>query len=117
MFSQIPKREVTEYDGNILSAPREKNLEVPNQSTPRRSSSPDLNQRTSSTPPDYGKFKAIDSEMIYDKNLLSVSNSAANAKKESSRFSWSGYKRAFKVNDRRNSSSFLDSESNESGED
>ncbi len=92
---------------------------MPNESISRRSSSPDLKQmsreRTNSTPPDYGKFKAIDK--IYDKNSSAISKSAGNVKKESPRFSWSGHKRAFKVNrDRRNSSSFLDSESNESGE-
>jgi hypothetical protein len=73
-------------------------------------------ERTNTIPPDYGKFKAIDSDVNYDKNI-GISKSTANLKKESLRFSWSGYKRAFKVNnDRRNSSSFLDSESNESGE-
>ncbi|CAG2175128.1 unnamed protein product, partial [Oppiella nova] len=117
----ITDNEITERDGlGLSSSPN--TLNVPPIPVPRRGSSPDLQkmstgrERTHSTPPepdldnDFMKYKT-------KPNYLNISKSTTNLKKESSsRFSWSGYKKAFRlVSDRRNSHTALDTDNSGTG--
>ena len=61
-------------------------------------------------PIEYGKYTVInDDHQHFSKNHLSVNEKSP--KKESSRFSWSGYKKAFKVTDKRRHSIHEDNNS------
>ncbi|CAG2172988.1 unnamed protein product, partial [Oppiella nova] len=98
----ITDNEITERDGlGLSSSPN--TLNVPPIPVPRRGSSPDLQkmstgrERTHSTPPE----PDLDNDLMKYKtkpNYLNISKSTTNLKKESSsRFSWSGYKKAFRL--------------------
>ncbi|CAG2120739.1 unnamed protein product, partial [Medioppia subpectinata] len=119
----ITDTDITENDGLVLSVPNSHTLNIPPIPMPRRGSSPDLKitaetgrTRTLSNPPDMDN----ENNLIKYKskpNLLNLSKSTTNLKKESSsRFSWSGYKKAFRlVSDRRNSHTALDTDNSGTG--
>ena len=107
---QSTNQATDELDGN-LSKGFKYTVNAADPETISDSSGSETNQMPGQHKPiEYGKYTVInDDHQHFSKNHLSVNEKLP--KKESSRFSWSGYKKAFKVTDKRRHSIHEDNNS------